>query len=222
MWKFILLFLSVLTFSCSNSEQNTIITTNILPDSPYKVNPIKNGETFPNLSLQSVSGDLVKLDSLISQKPTIFIYFRGGWCYYCNLHFDQIHSVEDSLINIGYQLVTISSDLPEKMTPGMKQHADKLLMLSDSESKLAEKLGIAYSLDESVYQDYIDLGIELENTQGNNLHLLPVPGVFIVDKKGIVNFNYVNPDYKVRLHPHVLLSAAKEYLNYSIDLAKKH
>ncbi len=222
MWKFILLFLSVLMFSCSNSEQKNIVVTNSIPDSPYNVNPIKNGANFPNLSLESVSGDLVKIDSLISQRPTIFIYFRGGWCYYCNLHFDQIHAVEDSLINLGYQLVTLSSDLPEKMTPAMKQYADKILMLSDSDSKLAKELGIAYYLHESAYQDYIDLGIELENTQGNKNHVLPVPAVFIVNKIGIINFQYVNPDYKVRLHPHVLLSAAKEYLNYTIEPAKNH
>ncbi len=38
---------------------------------------------------------------------------------------------------------------------------------------------------------------------------LPVPAVFVVDKKGLVNFQYANPNYKVRLTENFLLAAVK-------------
>ncbi|HRN25423.1 MAG: hypothetical protein IT276_02225 [Ignavibacteriaceae bacterium] len=41
--------------------------------------------------------------------------------------------------------------------------------------------------------------------------LLPVPAVFIVDQDAIIQFEYVNPDYKVRLDKDVLLKAAEKY-----------
>lgn len=217
MLKYLLILVAVIAISCSNTSDKDEQNQSQIPGSPYEVNTIKNGEEFPSLSLKSADGSMIDLDSLIAQKPTIFIYFRGGWCYYCNLHFDQIHAIEDTLLNLGYQMVTVSSDLPEKMTPGMKRYAEKLLLLSDADSKLAKKLGIAYALDESAYQEFLDLGIELEKTQGNEEHLLPVPGVFIVDKSGVINFNYINPDHKIRLHPNVMVCAAKEYLDYSIE-----
>ncbi len=217
MYRYIFIIIAVFAFACTQGQEEKQAKVDSLPTSPYEVNIIKNGQEFPSLSLKSADGKLVSLDSLINTKPTIFIYFRGGWCYYCNLHFDQIHAVEDSILNLGYQLVTVSSDLPEKMTPGMKQYAEKLLLLSDSDSELAKKLGIAYALDESAYQDFLELGIKLEETQGNKEHLLPVPGVFIVDKRGIINFNYVNPNHKIRLHPNVMICAAKEYLDYNIE-----
>jgi hypothetical protein len=40
---------------------------------------------------------------------------------------------------------------------------------------------------------------------------LPAPAVFIVSGKGQILFQYVNPDYKVRLHPEILLAAAKAF-----------
>ncbi len=215
MLKYYLFFILAILVSCNQTQAP--IPENKIPTSPFEVNPIKNGEEFPVMSLKSANGDLIDIDSLISTQPTIFVYFRGGWCYYCNLHFDQIHTVEDSLMGLGYRLVMVSSDLPEKMTPGMKQYANKMLILSDSESKLAKELGIAYALEKSVYQDLIDLGINLEETQGNTEHLLPVPAVFYVDKLGIINFQYVNPNHKIRLHPKVMLCAAEAYLNYNID-----
>jgi peroxiredoxin len=53
--------------------------------------------------------------------------------------------------------------------------------------------------------------IDLEEYAGAKHHLLPAPAVFIVSGKGQILFQYVNPDYKVRLHPEILLAAAKAY-----------
>lgn len=43
-------------------------------------------------------------------------------------------------------------------------------------------------------------------------HLLPAPGVFVVGTDGVIQFSYVNPDYKKRLAPEVLLAAARAAL----------
>jgi hypothetical protein len=43
--------------------------------------------------------------------------------------------------------------------------------------------------------------------------VLPAPSTFIIGTDGIINFQYTNPDYKVRLHPDVLLAAARAYVN---------
>ena len=39
--------------------------------------------------------------------------------------------------------------------------------------------------------------------------VLPVPAVFAIDAKGVIEFSYVNPDYKRRLPADELLAAAK-------------
>ena len=38
---------------------------------------------------------------------------------------------------------------------------------------------------------------------------LPVPAVYLVDSEGTVQFNYVHPNYRVRLDPDLLLAAAQ-------------
>jgi peroxiredoxin len=42
---------------------------------------------------------------------------------------------------------------------------------------------------------------------------LPAPATFLIGSDGIIRFEYTNPDYKVRLHPDVLLAAANAYVN---------
>ena len=44
---------------------------------------------------------------------------------------------------------------------------------------------------------------------------LPVPAVYLVDGSGTITFHYVHPDYKLRLHPELLLAAV------SVDPARR-
>ena len=39
--------------------------------------------------------------------------------------------------------------------------------------------------------------------------MLPVPAVFVVDAKGIIQFHYVNPDYRIRVPGSLILEAAR-------------
>ncbi|MGH2569205.1 MAG: hypothetical protein ACRDGA_12785, partial [Bacteroidota bacterium] len=58
-------------------------------------------------------------------------------------------------------------------------------------------------------QRYKTINIDLEDASGESHHLLPVPAVFIVGTDGVIRFSYVNPNYRVRIDPDVLLAAAK-------------
>jgi hypothetical protein len=40
-------------------------------------------------------------------------------------------------------------------------------------------------------------------------HELPVPAVFLVGTNLVIQFEYVNPDYSVRVHSELLLAAAR-------------
>ena len=54
-----------------------------------------------------------------------------------------------------------------------------------------------------------DFGIDLGEFSGQDHRNLPVPAVFIVSTDGIIQFQYVNPDYKVRLKADTLIAAAR-------------
>ena len=49
----------------------------------------------------------------------------------------------------------------------------------------------------------------MERASGEAHHALPVPSVFVVDAGGVIQFAYVNPDYRTRV-PLRLLRAAME------------
>jgi hypothetical protein len=38
---------------------------------------------------------------------------------------------------------------------------------------------------------------------------LPVPAVYLIDGEGTIVFHFVHPDYRLRLHPELLVAATK-------------
>ncbi len=73
----------------------------------------------------------------------------------------------------------------------------------------ARAFGIAFKLDEKTKEQYQGFGIDLAEASGESHWQLPVPSVFVLDADAKIQFHYVNPDYRVRIEPSVILAAAK-------------
>jgi len=110
---------------------------------------------------------------------------------------------------IGYQIVAISADRPSKLQESFDKHDLGFQLLSDSSMTAAVEFGLAWQMPESMVEKYTEYGIDLDAASGQSHHVLPVPAVFVVGTDGVVRFQYVNPDHRVRLDADVLLAAAK-------------
>jgi peroxiredoxin len=113
------------------------------------------------------------------------------------------------LQEIGYQIVAISADRPSILEGSLDQHDLGFQLLSDSSMTAAIEFGLAWQVPESMVETYTTYGIDLDAASGQAHHVLPVPAVFVVGTDGVVRFQYVNPDHRVRLDADVLLAAAK-------------
>lgn len=121
----------------------------------------------------------------------------------------QLQEIEDTVVALGYQIIAISPDRPEKLKAGPKTEGVKYLLLSDSNVSAAKAFGLAYRVDTNTVKKYIQFGIDLEDASGETHHILPVPAAYVVGTDGIINFEYINPNYKVRIDPELLLKAAE-------------
>jgi len=121
----------------------------------------------------------------------------------------QLREIEPRLVELGYQIVAISPDSPEKVREVSTKRGYDYRLLSDSDLKAARAMGVAYQVDGDTFKLLKQYDIDIEAASGKTHHLLPVPSVFILDKKGVIQYQYVNPDYKVRLDGDVLLAAAE-------------
>ena len=180
-------------------------------NSAEEVCPIKIGAEIPDAIIKTLDHKEISIREIIDGKKSIIIFYRGGWCPYCNLHLSDLQNVENDLVKLGYKLIAISMDKPENLIATVDKHILKYDLYSDSEADACKEFGIAFNVEDEYVNKLKEFGMDIEESSGKNHHILPVPSVFLVDDKGIIKFEYVNPNYKERISGKLLLEAARIY-----------
>ncbi len=198
-------------FSFQQENTSNTFQTRV-SNSAEEICPLLVGTKVPEVTLENDNGNSFDLNSAIKVKPAILMFYRGGWCGYCNTQLGQLKNIEDELVELGYQIFAISPDSPKKLQESLQKHNMKYSLLYDRDMSAATLFGIAFKVDNDTVKRYTGAGIELTYDSKNDRNILPVPAVFIVGKDGIIKFQYANPNYRVRLNSDVLLAAAKSYL----------
>jgi peroxiredoxin len=174
------------------------------------VTPLLNGQVAPDVTLKTPQGESVNLLELIAKKPTVMLFYRGGWCPYCNAQLAGFREVEEQIIALGYQILAVSPETPERL---MAQKFDTDLdvkLLSDVELQAIRGFGIGFFLDDETAKKYRGkIGEVFASLPDDDRIVLPVPAAYILDRQGMVLFQYVNPNMKVRVNPELMLHAAR-------------
>lgn len=207
--RFLLLFtLLLLFFSGSAPAQSQ--RTDIHPQAD-DVQPLLPGMQAPAFDVLNVEGKPVHYYPSKMDKPLVLSFFRGGWCPYCNLHLAEMRKAESELRELGFDIWFISIDQPEVLYASLDQPDIGYTILSDSKLDATRAFGLAFRVSDETVEKYLQWDIDLEGASGETHHVLPAPSTFIIADDGIIRFQYTNPDYAVRLHPEVLLAAARAY-----------
>ncbi|MBS0393131.1 MAG: AhpC/TSA family protein [Proteobacteria bacterium] len=184
-----------------------------VPNDPAKVTPLAAGITIPEFSVRNADNSIRHFDAHAFPRPAVLIFYRGGWCPYCNRHLGAIKRVEGEIRRLGFDLLFLSADRPERLYASLSEPNIDYTLLSDAEMQASRALGIAYHLDNASMAKYGEYGVDLEAASGQTHHELPVPAVFIVDTQGVIRFVHANPDYTTRISPEDLLAAARRVAN---------
>jgi peroxiredoxin len=158
------------------------------------IKPLAVGAKMPAGSqVLTMAGKPFDLTAAVANKPTVLMFYRGGWCPYCNAHLRELQNSVVALRDMGYQL------------------------LSDRTLSVAATFGLKYQLAQQ-YIDHVkskpDARVSLAHVdlQERNGGYMVTPGAFILDKSSTIRFVYVNNNYSVRISREALLKAAREAL----------
>jgi peroxiredoxin len=181
----------------------------VVPEDPWRIRPLLNGMPAPAFAARAPDGTPWTFDPERLDGPVVLTFYRGSWCPYCTRHLLAYRRIEAELMDLGYRLVFLSPDRPEVLRDGQGDEALSYELVSDSRMSAAEAFGVAFRLDELTVARYREAGVDLTEASGESHGLLPVPSTWIIGDDGVIRYSYVNPDYKTRLAPEVLLAAAR-------------
>jgi peroxiredoxin len=189
-----------------------------LPASAELTTPLKTGDRAPAFTVRTVEGKPYVFDPDNLARPAILISFRGGWCPYCNMHLSELRTVIPEIRDSGYDVLFLSNDRPEILYSSLKLETQEdidgmdYIILSDAEITAARALGTAFRTSERL-TDYLDeKGRDYEGSSIGKHNALAVPAVYVINKSGDIVYDFVEPNYKVRLPAEELLAAAKAAL----------
>lgn len=194
MKKIIILFAIAFT-QLSNAQYE-------LPKSANDIAPLLIGEKVPNTNLTSIDGKSVSFLDVLNNNKTILVFYRGGWCPFCNKHLSALAEAEPELLKMGYKIVAVSPDSAKSLEETKSKDKVNYTLLSDSENNFSKAFGLVFEAPKN-YEKYL-----MKGSDNVNSSIIPVPSVFILDKDGTILFEYIAPDYKHRLSNELLLAVA--------------
>jgi len=169
-------------------------------------NALNIGQKAPNFILNNATNKPVALYDELKNGPVILTWYRGGWCPYCNI---TLHNLQDKLPEFekaGASLIALSPELPDKSLSTSEKNDLEFTVLSDVGNKVGKEYGVVYELTPAVASMY-ENGFGLSKYNGNKSNELPLAATYVIDKNGIIQYAFLDEDYKKRAEPTVIIEA---------------
>lgn len=164
------------------------------------------GEVAPLFELSGADGQSVKLADLLKNGPVVLVWYRGGWCPYCNIQLRTYQQLLPRFAEHDAQLVAISPELPDNSLSTKDKNDLEFHVLSDVGNKVAADYNIVYTLPQPV-QDKFKGKFDLAKLNGDDSAKLPLAATFVIAPDGTVAYRFVDADYRKRAEPGDVLKA---------------
>ena len=169
---------------------------------------VRSATRLEPFTLEDATGAPVSLDQLVEAGPAVIVFYRGGWCPYCNLALRTYqHELLPELARLRARLVAISPQSPTSPCPPPRRRSSTSPCCPTPAAGWPEAIGIVFQQADEVLDAQRKLGLDLAQVNAEGSTQLPRPTVLIVDQDRTVRFVDVQPDYTARTEVADILAA---------------
>jgi peroxiredoxin len=166
------------------------------------------GTRLPDGELLDVAGQPASLAETLGGKPAVIVFYRGGWCPYCNI---ALRTYQAQLVPVltarGISLIAVSPQTPDGSLSTRELKELTFTVLSDPGNQIARQLGILTAPSDGARAAQLQLGLDLTQVNADGTTGLPMPTVIIADAVGVIRWIDVHRDYTTRTEPGQILQA---------------
>ncbi len=171
-------------------------------------NALQVGDTAINFTLKNSLHQNITLYDKLKDGSVILIWYRGGWCPYCNLTLNHMQASLPEFKKYNANLIALTPELPDSTLSTQDKHALKFDVLSDIDNKVAHQYNIVFKLTNDVADAY-EQSFGLSKYNGNNSALLPLAATYIIGTDKVIKCAFLDPDYRNRAEPKEIVSVLK-------------
>lgn len=158
------------------------------------------GDAAPDFKLPNASGKTVTLKDFLKKGPVILIWYRGGWCPYCNITLQFLQRALPDFKNEGANLIALTPELPDNSISMKEKNRLDFEVLSDIGNQIGKLYGVVYQLTAEVAEFYQN-GFGLHEYNGDESNELPLAATYIIDSKGMIRYAFLDIDFSKRAEP---------------------
>jgi len=159
---------------------------------------LKTGIQAPDFEALTHQGNPLRLSDINKEGPVVLVFYRGGWCMYCNRQLQALQSRLEDFKSLGASIVAISVDLQENAAKSVEEKQLGFTVISDPEADLLQLYNLVFQVPDDVVKQYEEYGIDLNAASGRDDHVISISATYVIDRSGKIVFANANKDYKVR------------------------
>ncbi|QEN06720.1 AhpC/TSA family protein [Oceanispirochaeta crateris] len=180
-----------------------------LVDQHIAENALQLGDTAVDFTLKNATGSEVTLYEELKKGPVVLIWYRGGWCPYCNLTLRHMQASLSEIKKYGATLMALTPELPDKTMSTQEKHNLEFEVLSDNDNSIARKYKIFFKLTDAVAKVYEE-SFGLSQYNGNSKGELPLAVTYIIDSDKTIKYAFLDADYRNRAEPSDIVDFLKK------------
>lgn len=171
--------------------------------------PAKN-DVLPDFRLVNDKGESVLLSEQLAKGPVVITFYRGSWCPYCVKHLGTVEESTAQINQLGATVLAISPESPDHAVDLRERLGLSYQLLVDKDNRLADALGLMFTLDDATVERYKKFGLDIGASNGSETWQLPIPATFVVDKDRVVRYAWTDADFTKRADSAVVLKTLRE------------
>lgn len=172
-------------------------------------NALQVGDTALNFTLSNAFGKKVTLYDELKNGPVILMWYRGGWCPYCNVALHYMQEALPEFKKYGANLIAVTPEVPDKSISTKEKNELQFEVLSDLNNHVARAYKVVFKLTNEVAEIYQN-NFGLSDYNGNTDGELPLAATYIIDQNGVIRYAFLDADYRNRAEPQDLIDFLKE------------
>jgi peroxiredoxin len=166
------------------------------------------GAAVPSFEIQDFRGETFSSTAL-NGANTLVVFYRGGWCPFCNFQIRELSQAHDKFKALGVSLIAISVDRPDAAAVTRNAYEVPFPVLSDPDLQAHDAFNVVLQLGVADVAGLAIYGHDIEKWSGKDHHKMAVPSAFLV-RDGKVAWAHVARDYKTRPSAEQLLTVVKQ------------
>jgi peroxiredoxin len=167
------------------------------------------GDEASDFTLPDSRGRQVSLSTVLRAGPAVVMFYRGGWCPYCNIQLRAYQRALPEIAALGGQIIAISPQLPDGSLSVAEKNALEFDVLSDVGNVVGRSFGLVYALPEELRAAMRLNDKALPRINGDDRWELPLTATFVIAQDRRVALAYVDVDYRLRLAPEDIVAGLR-------------